>query len=940
MHAGTLIGRDAELARFGAELDALTAPPPSRPARAGPDALAAPPARAVLVAGEPGIGKSRLLAEVAARADARGMLVLTGSASEYERDLPFWLFVDALDEYLRAAAPDGLADADLAEVLPSVPAGDRPPALGDPRYRTHRAMRRLLETLAAKGPVVLVLDDLHWADSGSAELICALLRRPPAGPVLLAMAARPRQTPARLAAGLTGVTRLDLGPLSLDGARELIGDRAAAVYAESGGNPFYLRQLARSPRTTGNRDGGGEGDHEVPAAVAAAIADELALLDRVTRRVLEGAAVAGDPFLLELAAAAVPAGEREVAEAIDELESRDLIRPGEAPRRFRFRHPLLRRAVYDAAPRAWRVGAHERVAGALRERGVPPAGRAHHLVHAARRGDREAVAVLRAAGDDVVGRAPAEAAAWYEAAIALLTEDDADLWEARGRALGAAGRLTEARSALVRALDLRPGDPSLIAACAGLEHTLGHHDEASRRLETAFLEKGDARFLGALAQDHLFRLDYEGALEWSRRAHTEATPPRSSPPAVPSAEAAVGLAVSAAFAGSRSGGAACAEASALVDALTDEQIGCAPDPMPARLAAAELFAGRLAEAERHAERALALSGHHVPVMFWAGLVRAALGRLPEAESLLDEAIEVARATGNPSMLGWVLLARSTVATTCGDFTLARTAAEESVTLHTGMTLPAVWARAALAAALLESGEPGPAEQALPAEAHLPAPLRPGVNELRTRCLLQLGRPTGAATPLALAEVALHEGRHHTAAELALSAATVDAATVDAATVDAAPADGGRAIGPVDGGRAVAAAHRVLDGAAARRLAARALEAAGDRSHAREQLLLARAVYDRCGAPRRVAEIERDLRRLGDRSIHHRTARGAPELDGLASLTARELQIARLVTDRRTNAEIAAELYLSRKTVETHIRNLFHKLSVSSRQDIARLVERS
>ncbi|MFF5083962.1 ATP-binding protein [Actinoplanes sp. NPDC000266] len=878
MHAGTLIGRDAELARFGAELDAL----------------AGGPARAMVVAGEPGIGKSRLLAELAARSDARGMLVLTGSASEFERDLPFWLFVDALDEYLRAAAPDGLADPDLAEILPSVPAGAGPPARGDPRYRTHRAMRRLLEALAEKNPVVLVLDDLHWADSGSIELICALLRRPPAGPVLLAMAARPRQMPARLAASLAGVTRLDPGPLSLDEARELVGEEAEAVYAESGGNPFYLRQLARSPRAARGHTGTA---HEVPAAVAAAIADELALLDRDTRRVLAGAAVAGDPFPLELAAAAVPAPEEAVAAAIDELESRDLIRPGETPRRFRFRHPLLRRAVYDAAPRAWRLGAHERVAAALRDRGVPPAGRAHHVVHAARRGDREAVALLRAAGDDVAGRAPAEAAAWYEAAIGLLTEEDAGLWEALGRSLGAAGRLTEARSAMVRALGLRPGDPPLIAACAGLEHTLGYHDEAHRRLELAFLEKEDARFLGALARDHLFRLDFEGALAWSRRALASSA----------SAEAAVGLAVSASFAGGPGAGDACAEAAALVDALTDAQIGHAPDPMPARLAAAELFAGRRAEAERHAERALALSGHHVPVMFWAGLVRAALGRLREAESLLDEAIEVARATGNPSMLGWVLLARSTVATAGGDFALARAAAGESTTLHTGMTLPAVWARAALAAALLESGEPGPAEQILPAEAHMPAPLRPAVNELRTRCLLRLGRPAEATDPLALAEVALHEGRHRAAAELALATATTDG---------------------------------VLNAAAARRLAARALEAAGDLPHAREQLLLARAVYDRCGAPRRVAEIERDLRRLGDRSIHHRTARGVPTTGGLATLTARELQIARLVTDRRTNAEIAAELYLSRKTVETHIRNLFHKLSVSSRQEIARLVERS
>jgi DNA-binding NarL/FixJ family response regulator len=85
--------------------------------------------------------------------------------------------------------------------------------------------------------------------------------------------------------------------------------------------------------------------------------------------------------------------------------------------------------------------------------------------------------------------------------------------------------------------------------------------------------------------------------------------------------------------------------------------------------------------------------------------------------------------------------------------------------------------------------------------------------------------------------------------------------------------------------------------------------------------------------------ERELRRLGHRRVHHRSARGAAADGGIGALTARELQVARLVTDRRTNAEIAAELYLSTKTVETHIRNLFQKLAVTSRVEVARAVER-
>jgi len=164
---------------------------------------------ALLLAGEPGIGKTRLLAELAARADARGWLVLTGSASELESDLPFCLFVDALDEYVAgldprriAALGDGVA-ADLGQVLPALgdQAADGRGRGADERYRAHGAVRALLERLAAATPLALLLDDVHWADPASVELMAALLRRPPAAPVLVAMATRPRQIDDRLKIG-------------------------------------------------------------------------------------------------------------------------------------------------------------------------------------------------------------------------------------------------------------------------------------------------------------------------------------------------------------------------------------------------------------------------------------------------------------------------------------------------------------------------------------------------------------------------------------------------------------------------------------------------------------------------------------------------------------------------------------------------------------------
>src|SRR5512132_1308586 len=228
-------------------------------------------AAAIELVGEPGIGKTRLLAEFTRRADARGRLVLLGSASELERDLPFSVFVDALDEYLRGLDSGRLAGLDedvrteLAHVFPSLSAlaTTRQVALQHERYRSHRAVRNLLEDLAKTRPLVLVLDDFHWADSASAELFGALLRRPPAAGVLTAIAVRPHQMPERLLTALeradraAALTRIELGALTPLEARELLGETvevadASVLYDESGGNPFYLEQLARSLSRTGS----------------------------------------------------------------------------------------------------------------------------------------------------------------------------------------------------------------------------------------------------------------------------------------------------------------------------------------------------------------------------------------------------------------------------------------------------------------------------------------------------------------------------------------------------------------------------------------------------------------------------------------------------------------------------------------------------------------
>ena len=308
---------------------------------------------------------------------------------------------------------------------------DESTAIQHERYRSHRAVCTLLETLAQAQPVVLVLDDVHWADPASVELLGALLHRPPAAHVLIALAVRPRQMGERLSSAIERahrdgtIARIELGALGPEDARELVGDRADAtnLYEDSGGNPFYLEQLARSGDRPDNPAAADElslTGVDVPAAVAAALTEELALLSKRARHILEGAAVAGDPFDPELAAAAAGEDGPAAVEAIDELLRLDLIRLTDVPRRFRFRHPLVRHAVYESMPGGSRLSAHERCAEALALRGSLPATIAHHVERSARQGDEAAIALLREAGEAAAPRAPASAARWFGAALRLL----------------------------------------------------------------------------------------------------------------------------------------------------------------------------------------------------------------------------------------------------------------------------------------------------------------------------------------------------------------------------------------------------------------------------------------------------------------------------------------------------------------------------------------
>jgi ATP/maltotriose-dependent transcriptional regulator MalT len=965
LHTDHLVGRAAELSsldRALAELDQ------GRPA-------------AILLVGEPGIGKTRLLAELAARADVQGHVVLSGSASELERDLPFSVFVDALDEFVRGLDPDRFAvleddvRTELAHVFPSLTtlASDRQVALQHERYRSHRAVRSLLEQLASTQPLVLVVDDLHWADSASIELLGALLRRPPSEPVLLALAMRPRQVPERLSAALERasradlLTRIELGALSAEEARELLGDAvdrvdAGVLYEESGGNPFYLEQLARSL----DRAPGAPAVHDetslvaigVPSTVVAALAEELALLSDTERLVLQGGAVAGDPFEPELAAAAAGLTEAAVMEAIDELLRVGLLRITDVPRRFRFRHPLVRRAVYEAAAAGWRLGAHERSAEALVARGATASARANHVERSAREGDTGAIAVLREAGEEAVRLAPASAAHWFAEALRLLPatappEERIELLLARARALTAAGRFHDSHSALLDALALAPDDAHVLRArlaraCAGVESNLGQQERAAIRLASALESLPDQSSRDAVALmleltlNALWRTRHEEMHEAAERA-VNAARQLGDGAMTAAALAELGLADSIMGAADRAESHR-SEAAALVDSLSDDELARHLEGA-AWLAGVELYLDRYAEGEAHANRALALAratGQGELFLLLAatlgGLLRQR-GKLAEAADLLDGGIEAARLLGNAHALGWTLLGRSSAALRSGDVDLALTTAQESFDLSqdADSNFHSAEAAADLAAALLETGQPKPAVELLLNWAGgdelvlIAGSPRARYLEVLTRCWLALDRQAEAERAAAAAHA------WATAVQLPMAVAWADRA---AAAVELRAGNADRAASQALAAAAAAdEAGAPVEAALSRALAGRALAQADERDRAVTELQHAARVFEQCGALRYRDEAERELRRLGHR-IHRRTRPGTADGIGLESLTERERQLAQLVVERKTNPQIAAELFLSQKTVETHLRNIFRKVGVSSRVELARAVERA
>lgn len=908
--------------------------------------------RVLGLVGETGLGKSALLAEIGQRARAAGLRVLAGRGSEHERDVPFGVLVDALGE--AAGAP---GDVPVAE-----------------RFLRHRAIAARLEDLA---PAAVLLDDLHWADDASLELVLHLLRRPVAIPALLVIAARPVGPVARLldaARGAPGWEQLALEPLAPADALALVGDLAdeavrERVVREGHGNPLFLRELARMAD---------RGDGALPPTLMAAIGLEVASLAPEARALIEGAAVAGEPFDPELAAAVAGLDAAAAPAALDALVAADLVRPaassapdgvdgaaghalahlgapggpppdlGATPcgrpidpecmppatvgRAFVFRHPLVRRAVYDACAPGWRLGAHERAAAALERRGAGPAAQAFHVVRSAHTGDPDAIAVLCAAAEVAGEASPAAAAHWYGAALRFVPDRDhsarAGLLARRALALSGSGRLAEARMALLEGLALSDA-LELTVACAQVETQLGMHTDARRRLLAARAGAPPEQH-AALAFELAAGAFHEGRIAelrgWAEPAVVAA---QDDPLLLTGAQALLSL--GALWRGDpETARAALDRATAGLDALDDATLASQP-AVPTYVGIAQHLNERFAAATRTGTRALEIArrtGQAQLVVTLLGLRAISLTFRLELDAALEAAEaaeEAARLQGVPHLLHFALWIRALVHDVRGEASDADRAVREGSALTAGLEPSKLTRTAACEFAALDE-DPLRAMEAMATHA---GPLLELVDPThRTWLLLRMVRAAIAGGELELAEQWAEDAAAH-AERLGLAAGAVRAACACAEVV-LARGDAAEAAIVAEHACASADMERApLDALGARLLTGRCLAVAGD-ERAREVLQRVAGDAGRAGAQAIHEAAGRELRKLGSRvsAPARRAARRS------SPLSEREREIAALVAEGRSNKQVAAALFLSEKTIENALTTIYAKLGVRSRVELS------
>jgi DNA-binding CsgD family transcriptional regulator len=908
-----------------------------------------------VVEGPAGIGKTRVLETSCQRAAERGVCVLTARGSDLERHFPYGvvrqLFETAVLDPARNSRSSLLrGPAEYAE--PVFAPGRLAADAGGPADRSEavvHGLHWLTSNLAERGPLLIAVDDAHWADLPSLLFLHYLARRLESLPVAVVVSLRRAQAGAegdlvrRIAADAPERV-LVLGPLSGEATAELVRSRLGAAagdelcgacHSATGGNPFLVHELATALVTEGARPDVGAAARVgrlVPDAVARHVLVRLSRLGQTAVRLAHAVAVLGSGAELAHAASLAGLTEAEAAGAVDALVSADILSPG-LP--LEFAHPLLREAVYSDAPPGERTLAHARAARLLADAGSPPERAASQLLATEPAGSAWAVKTLRRAAREATARgAPGTAAEYLERALREPPAGDRRdlLFE-----LGVVeGRATQPRAAehLGEALRLT-GEPVARARVAqelaGLYNLLGRFGESASVLEAAI----DA--LGEPEQELRFSLEAELAV----LAVTTLDARRRLAPRM-----------------------AALRAKAAV-------VGDAPAAAPLLAVIAHELAstdGTAREAAAYAERAFAdgrlLSREGAVAAIGASALVIA-DRPASAEAILDSAISAARARGSLQALRAALAGRAQARNRRGR--LAEAEADARLSLELAAHEPSDPVRphrlAQLADALLEQARSEEAESLL-AEGDLGRRdedlLAQPLAEVHARLLLLRGRPDEARRLLDAqlrwqrAWGCRNPGWTSTRSTAALVRRALDepdearalaAEELEAAHAFGAPRPLGIAlrtialVGAAPEIECLRESAAVLEGSEARLELARtlvelgaALRRTGARRDAREPLRRGLELAHARGGALVAENARAELRAAGARARR-------PQATGRDALTPSEIRVAALARDGLSNREIAQALFLSPKTVEMHLSHAYRKLEIGSRTQLADALDR-
>ncbi|MGH9165552.1 MAG: ATP-binding protein [Acidimicrobiales bacterium] len=920
----------------------------------------------VLIEGEAGIGKTRLLEEVLAEASGDGFVVLAGAADEVECDRPFGAFVEALSLDRRSAdseraALGRLIGGDLAET-PSPPSGGR---AADLRYRIVESIVGLVERLAAESPLVLAFEDLHWAEPSTLGALRSLGRSIGRLPVALVCTTRPFPRSRDLERAWDdlvsrGARTVVLGPLGREAVQALAGSvaggppggRLSLQLASAGGNPLFVIELA----SVASGDGPEVVGEDAPVASVPMAALHLIVLRRVrslprpTVEALKVAAVLGRRFGLGQLSAVMARSPVELLTALEDALSARVL--GEEDGELVFRHELIREAVYADLALPLRRGLHREAARVLAASGVPPARVAEHLLAGAEPGDREAVRWLARAGRQAASRAPQTAVRLFEGAIGLA---DSGGPEAGALAVELAPLLIQAGRAsdaahLSRELLAGTPDPAVAGALrralGEVLWTLGWLEPAVAELEAAAAigELGEMERCGALALAANLRLflgEPESAEIQAARAIVDGERLGDDFTLCLGLQT---LAV-AADAGGRVDEAVALAQRAVVTARrsTESRVGHLHPHLALgfvlldadHLDAAEtaMQAGRRQAEERGTVAWL-------PVYHCALAMRRILSgtwddALAEVEAGMTLADEVGTRLYVPflhGMAAWVAVQRGELATAQAHMDDA--ISEFAVTLSTawqadfvdgsfrgGARWPLEWGLWIMGLLHEARGDDAQALSALEGAWSLAAPLRYFLGyRLFAPDLIRLALRGGNAQLAGAVADEVEEGARRSGVGSAAAAALRCRGLVDD--------DAGALVRAADAYRST---PQVLERAFTAEEAGAALARAGRAEEAVLRLEEALGLFEEARATWAMARVEAVLRSLGTR---HRRVVPARPLEGWASLTPTELRVANLAAEGLTNRQMGERLFVSRRTIETHLGHVFRKLGLSTRTQLA------